>query len=80
MNNRVTILFYSQDDRAKFKSLYRGTGEYFVRSYENYNGSLIEDRYLGCNTQFLLHLERDKVKDFRRLKQDVERFKGKILL
>lgn len=80
MDNRVTILFTSQEDRAKFKNLYRGKGEYFVWSYENYNGSLVEDRYLGCNTKFLLHLEREKVKDFRRLKQDVENFKGTILL
>lgn len=78
--NRLTILFYSEEARAAFKRLYRGTGNFFVVSHPNYDGSLVEDRYLGCHTKFLLYLERNHIKDYLRLRQDVEHFGGHILL
>ncbi|WP_347296785.1 hypothetical protein [uncultured Bacteroides sp.] len=70
----ITIEFKNDQDMHRFVSTYRGT----TFSYHpNYDGQVYTDRILGSWTP-LVHLERKKVKDFRRLGEDIRMFNGKI--
>ncbi len=76
MNNSICISFANPNDMAAFMKLYRGT---LWSHYENYTGVVKTDRHLFMHDDWVV-LERDKVVNFSRLRQDVDIYRGKIML
>lgn len=76
ISNRLTIKFPDRESRNKFRRVYSGD----IWSYHpNYNGSLTDDETL-FGSAIYLYLERNHVKDFTRLRQDVELYNGEIMI
>lgn len=76
MNDVIRISFANRDDMAAFMQLYRGT---IWSHYDNYNGVVSTDRHLFMHDDWVV-LERSKVVNFSRLRQDVDMYRGKIML
>lgn len=73
-NNNLVIEFPNSILRSEFRRAYSGN---FYTHHPNYSGTFVDDFILGSGTP-LLHMERDKIVDFRRLAQDVSLYQGKI--
>lgn len=74
--NRLTIKFPSRESRSSFIRSYRGNSWSY---HPNYDGSFREDETLGGHTPYL-YMERDHVKDFARLYQDIAFFHGQVMI
>lgn len=76
MNDSICISFANPNDMAAFIRLYRGTT---WSHYDNYKGVVRTDRHLFMHDDWVV-LERSKVVNFSRLRQDVDMHKGTIML
>jgi hypothetical protein len=75
-NNRLTIKFPDRETRNKFRRVYSGNS---WSHHPNYDGSFTDDETLFGGTIYL-YMERNRVKDLTRLRQDVELYKGEIMI
>ncbi len=73
-NNDLVIEFPNKEARDSFRRVYSGT---FWSHHPNYCGTFVDDMILGSWTP-LLHMERDKIMNFLRLRQDLSFFEGRI--
>lgn len=76
MNDSICISFANPNDMIAFMKLYRGT---IWSHYSNYTGTVKTDRHLFRHDDWVV-LERSKVVNFSRLRQDVDMHRGTIML
>lgn len=76
MNDKICISFKNREDMSAFMNLYRGT---IWSHYENYTGTVKTNRHLFMHDDWV-ELERAKVVNFSRLRQDVDMYRGTIML
>ena len=73
-NNDLVIEFPNKEARDSFRRVYSGN---IWSHHPNYSGTFVDDMILGSWTP-LLHMERDKIMNFLRLRQDLSFFEGRI--